>query len=346
MCVFIYIDINGFEYNTGFTLKINKWTSLLFSWDLIIDNDPERGYVYKFTIKVDSNEKEVTYENGFKYGKFKTSIGRRYNKRTKVIKENTYDEFTDPLLGLIEMLFYSNNYTSSYYYENTLKSKLKVTTFNKQYDAFDLIKKDSITEEGVEKLSNYYTYKKNNDKLIPLIEYQSVDTKNIKETIKYTYNDLNNINGIYKNNIQTNLFTYDKDNRISNDYNYKANRRCNYVYDNNGNIKTIVVSKTDNTNKVQYEYNYDSFYKDKLTSFGVSGSLKEIRYDNNYVGNPIFYGIGDQGISFSWKRRRLEEYKDNTKNLKIIYSYNDEGLRVKKSIENEVLLIIIMKVID
>ena len=173
-----------------------------------------------------------------------------------------------------------------------------------------------------------------------------MDTKNIKETIKYTYNDLNNINGIYKNNIQTNLFTYDKDNRISNDYNYKANRRCNYVYDNNGNIKTIVVSKTDNTNKVQYEYNYDSFYKDKLTSFGVSGSLKEIRYDNNYVGNPIFYGIGDQGISFSWKRRRLEEYKDNTKNLKIIYSYNDEGLRVKKSIENEVLLIIIMKVID
>ncbi len=100
-----------------------------------------------------------------------------------------------------------------------------------------------------------------------------------------------------------------------------------------------------NSNKTETFLYDNTVWKDRLTNHNViytdsNGNLvnekKVIKYDDAYIGNPIFYGPenSSKGVKFSWQGRNLFTYKDDSdinNQLSIQYQYNDSNLRVKKT---------------
>jgi len=72
-----------------------------------------------------------------------------------------------------------------------------------------------------------------------------------------------------------------------------------------------------------YEYNNPN-WTDQLTAFNG----KQITYDA--IGNPLTFG---DNISFTWKNgRELATFTDTSRNLHISYLYNDDGVRIQKTV--------------
>ncbi len=73
-----------------------------------------------------------------------------------------------------------------------------------------------------------------------------------------------------------------------------------------------------------YNYSYDTNWKDQLINYNGN----DITYDE--IGNPLTYG---NNITYTWLNgRELETYTDTSKDLEVVYSYNDSGIRTSKII--------------
>ena len=150
-------------------------------------------------------------------------------------------------------------------------------------------------------------------------------------TFNYTYDASGNITSITNSTTgESYSYTYDDQNQLVSETlnfgDFDANTRTvNYTYDNYGNITKKVTRETISSSKLvlvktkDYTYN-NSIWKDLLTSYGSA----TITYDNS--GNPTSY-LGD---TLTWTGNQLTQQVHGQSTIS--YSYNESGLRTKKSI--------------
>ncbi len=218
-----------------------------------------------------------------------------------------------------------------------------------------IIQTESVSDDNLDNefvaIKTQYTYpeydnQKTSNQIISysnMITYGTDTSINNKEAyygFSYTYDDNGNIIEEYKQSITgakvlRYAYVYDSLNQL-----VRVNDSINdvtyvYSYDNAGNILskaeyfyTTDAIITDEPEKI-VNYTYDVNWKDRLNSYNG----EEIIYDN--IGNPITF----DGASLSWIGRQLESYtfteEDENENLitkRIIYSYDENGLRNRKSV--------------
>ena len=191
------------------------------------------------------------------------------------------------------------------------------------------------TEYGYNENSNISTLKNSLNGLAQIYGYGYDGEGNItSETLTV---DTTDENGASLTTTKTVSYTYDEYNQLTSaDY---GDVSYAYVYDNSddetaehthrGNItqKTITVNGAEQT----VEYEYDTEWEDKLTSYNG----QSITYDAG--GNPINY----LGNDLTWTMgRQLAEYRDTNgtpeKEDDILYSYtyNEDGIRTSKTVDN------------
>lgn len=146
--------------------------------------------------------------------------------------------------------------------------------------------------------------------------------------IDYTYDLTGNITEVKINDTVRYKYSYDAHGRLTSETDYVDKKYYMYEYNETGNMQgKTVYSLDENGNKitstkktVQSEYNNEQ-WPDQMTSY----NNKDITYDN--AGNPVEYINGEK---FTWSRGRQLSEIDLSQDEKVIYKYNEDGLRVYK----------------
>ncbi len=140
------------------------------------------------------------------------------------------------------------------------------------------------------------------------------------KTINYGYDAYGNISEV--NNI---WYVYDEASQLQTEVDITVGTGKDYIYDKGGNITEVrhftngVYGETDT-----YTYG-DSNWKDLLTAYNGN----TITYDD--IGNPLTYYNGTQ---FTWTMGRRLESATRSDGITISYTYNADGLRTGKTINN------------
>ena len=143
----------------------------------------------------------------------------------------------------------------------------------------------------------------------------------------YAYDNRGNISSATEDGIVTS-YSYDKLNRLKTERNSQTDVLTTYEYDKSGNItKILKTCRGSIVEDCSFSYGADGRLT-KLSKFSTSFSPKEynISYDN--VGNPCNY----KDNVLKWERGRLLAAYGNNK-----YSYNADGIRIKKKTAEGVL---------
>ena len=156
-------------------------------------------------------------------------------------------------------------------------------------------------------------------------------------TLLYTYDDNGNITKISEKSdsdaTETILATYSYDgmSQLLRENNRQANTTTVYSYDTNGNLTESKVYPYTEGNisgnpTTTHTWNYkNSDWRDLLTEYDGS----TITYDAG--GNPLTYR---NGSNLTWQGgRQLKQYEDSKQTVR--YTYNDEGIRTKKTVTNK-----------
>ena len=141
------------------------------------------------------------------------------------------------------------------------------------------------------------------------------------KTINYGYDAYGNISEA--NNI---WYVYDEASQLQAEVDVTVGTGKDYIYDKGGNITEVrhftngVYGETDT-----YTYG-DSNWKDLLTAYNGN----TITYDE--IGNPLTYY---NGMQFTWTMGRRLASAINPNGDNIVYTYNADGLRTSKTVNNE-----------
>lgn len=142
----------------------------------------------------------------------------------------------------------------------------------------------------------------------------------IRDSLKYTYDEMGNISKVYENGDLSVRYTYDKLNRLIREDNKAIEETCFYDYDNNGNIlnkRTMPFTlkpkeEAEELSSAVKEYTYNG---DRLLSYNGETFV----YDG--MGNPTTY----RGKTLTWaKGRQLVNYNGTA------FTYDGQGRRTKK----------------
>ena len=153
--------------------------------------------------------------------------------------------------------------------------------------------------------------------------------RNGNHTLKYTYDNLENIETILENGTEKVSYTYDALSRLIREDNKWLNKTICYSYDAGGNItakKEYAYTKgTLGAVKKTISYTYgNSAWKDQLTSYNGQA----ITYDA--MGNPLTYR---DGMDMQWiEGKKLYFLGDRNKGLLYAFTYNSNGQRVRKDV--------------
>ena len=276
---------------------------------------------------------------------------------------NTYTYHYDNLGNLAKITSLNENY--DYYYDLSSRiSKYIANNFNIEYDydsnnnilkkeytlnnqetvTFEYNTDDAITKVTFDNNNLNYTYDylgrltskdiNGNQK----IEYTYITNGNKTSTVlnsmkinndlyEYYYDNLYNITDIYLNKKLINHYEYDNFNELIKEDDYNLNKTIRYTYDNAGNILKKQEYELDTYNLLRtdtYEYNNIN-WEDQLTKY----NNESITYDE--IGNPLT--IGNKTLTWC-NAKDLKSYNDANDNLNITYTYDNESLRLKKTVNN------------
>ena len=120
--------------------------------------------------------------------------------------------------------------------------------------------------------------------------------------------------------------------KISNNYKQNSQFDYSYEYEYNINGNRTKVTSYDETESIVSEdnYTYSTIYKDRLESVSHNNtSLYTFSYQNDNFLNPSSITRGSNTYSLTWEGRRLVGINYTT------YSYNEDGIRIKKENANE-----------
>lgn len=216
--------------------------------------------------------------------------------------------------GLMETLVLGNKYITQDEFVR-MAAKMNCLTKESSFDEFGMYQGSEIRKSGTSILSNKLTYK-SLDKTENGRTYKQLSKVVAAETITaggttladraYTTDKLGRVTGITDNKFGNHSYEYDCRGFLVKDGNTA------YEYDANGNV-----TKIGNT-----VLEYDSVVKDKLVKVGG----KVVAYDAN---NPLVPTSYDGNI-YTFEGRRLVRIQNENKS--IAFEYNDQGLRIKKTV--------------
>lgn len=261
----------------------------------IISNDTILKYDYDFAGRI-SELNSNDYLLSYEYDK--------NNMVTKKIEE----------LGL-------NKYVYNYIYDfesNLTKLNILNDNFSYEYDNLGRLIENSINDN----FKTTYSYITKGNKTSSLIN----KTNDNGTEYLYSYDKLGNILEIKKDNMVTHKYVYDNQSQLIEEINFINNIKNEYTYDLYGNIilrRKFEFDSNTLVNEYVYEYKSSS-WQDLLTKFNG----ESITYDE--IGNPI--SIGSKRLSWT-NGRELVEYQNENTNIK--YSYNRDGLRTSKIVNNQ-----------
>ena len=141
------------------------------------------------------------------------------------------------------------------------------------------------------------------------------------KTINYGYDANGNISriGFY-------VYVYDEAGQLVKNLDSRNGNGIQYTYDKGGNLvsvdKLVKGAKTESIGTYTYG---DANWKDLLTAYNGN----KITYDE--IGNPLTYY---NGTKFKWTMGRILKSAVRSDGVKISYTYNADGLRTSKTINN------------
>lgn len=217
----------------------------------------------------------------------------------------------------------NNSYFVNYEYgkDGIIKS---ITNENGTYE----YKYDDLGRIDIQKVNNYplikYTYIENGKRATRLLR----SIKNKEEIYSYKYDSKENVSYVYHNNILEKKYKYDKFNQLIREDNYIDGTTIRTKYNSSGNIVSIKIYKINTYDLIEKEdYKYQiAANEDVLTLAGKNN----ITYDSCF--NPI--SIGEK-ITLTWKNKnQLSSYINTENGINSSYSYDKDGLRIKKTVNN------------
>lgn len=219
-----------------------------------------------------------------------------------------------PFVGLMETLaICADDITLREF--SRVAEKLDCISKSSKYDEFGLYKGLEISKSGTHILSSEVDYKsldktengKAFKQLSHIVSEERISASGESLTTRtYTTDKLGRVTGIADSKFGNHSYEYDFRGFLVKDGNTA------YEYDANGNV-----TKIGNT-----VLEYDSVVKDKLVKVGG----KVVAYDANNPLVPTSY----DGNTYTFEGRRLARIQKGGK--VIDYTYNDQGLRIKKTI--------------
>ena len=331
-----FLNVTSIKINNSITLVSNEYEN--YNGNLIKNtygNGNEVSFVYDiydrisqkiknnkiFTYQYDNNGnlfKIITNNNIKKY--FYDKANRVYMFKNNQFSVNySYNSENEIIQKVFKYNNNSHNCSSIFDEEKLLNMSLDNDTITYGYDNLNRVISKNI--------GNYIQYEKtfisNGRRTTNMIQDFIVNN----DVYKYEYDSFGNIYNIYLNNVLIKKYLYDSYNELISEYNYDNNTIINYSYDLYGNITQKNIYNLSNNNIIKsYTYLYgNNNWQDQLTSF--DGSM--ITYDN--IGNMLSF----EGKNLSWANgNELINILDNTNNISADYEYDDEGIRIKKIINN------------
>ena len=174
------------------------------------------------------------------------------------------------------------------------------------------------TSDRVSYITNRVTYGTDTSSQTAFYGFSYDYDSNGNITAEYT-RDTNGTNTLIRSYLYDNLNQLIRVNEV-------GGKTYTFEYDNAGNLlsrKEYSYTTGDLTNLTPtstLNYNYDSVWKDRLSSVGNTSFV----YDN--IGNPV--SIGNDTLS--WEGRALKSY--TKRNTTYTYSYDENGLRHRKTV--------------
>ena len=149
----------------------------------------------------------------------------------------------------------------------------------------------------------------------------------------YTYDNVGNIKSVDGPSINSATYIYDEANQLVKASGYYDTEQ--FEYDYNGNITKYhnVYYEQGYTNEYEYTYNYDSTWKDRLSSI-TSDSGRTVRaytYGDQYSAGSTL-PMSDGRYNFEWDGRMLTRATRISDNTAIDYKYDENGQRIEKKV--------------
>ena len=314
----LYIDYEGTIVDTGLVFDTGKWhtVGISFNEETVRSEFEEiqpmglrppvtfKHYLY-LRIFLDDQVYATVYRHTDTAQSRTIMIGRTFEDKGSA--SNSFG-------GLMETLVLCNKYITQDEFVR-MAAKLNCLTKESSFDEFGMYQGSEIRKSGTSILSNKLTYK-SLDKTENGRTYKQLSKVVAAETITaggttladraYTTDNLGRVTGITDSKFGNHSYEYDCKGFLVKDGDTV------YEYDANGNV-----TKIGNT-----VLEYDSVVKDKLVKVGG----KVVAYDANNPLVPTSY----DGNTYTFEGRRLARIQKGGK--VIDYTYNDQGLRIKKTI--------------
>ena len=311
------IDYEYNEYKNKTAIKQNDKTLYAYSYDefgnLISIKDNISDRVTNYTTDTDgksvteetsdgvyhklySSEKENFEIIGDETKSIKTASDDHYNKLYWTVKDNVYSTYLNNI-DKYDRTSSESIYRISYDSDDKEVASSKKVLYNKEYSYMS--PGSNKTSDRVSKLTFTGGYNK---------------------TLRYGYDAYGNISEI--NNI---WYLYDEASQLTTEVDITTGTGKDYIYDKGGNI-TEVRHFTNGEYGETDTFTYgDDNWKDLLTEYNGN----EITYDE--IGNPLTYY---NGTEFKWTMGRRLKSAVRSDGVKIKYTYNADGLRTSKTINN------------
>ena len=314
----LYIDYEGTIVDTGLVFDTGKWhtVGISFNEETVRSEFEEiqpmglrppvtfKHYLY-LRIFLDDQVYATVYRHTDTAQSRTIMIGRTFEDKGSA--SNSFG-------GLMETLVLCNKYITQDEFVR-MAAKLNCLTKESSFDEFGMYQGSEIRKSGTSILSNKLTYK-SLDKTENGRTYKQLSKVVAAETITaggttladraYTTDNLGRVTGITDSKFGNHSYEYDCKGFLVKDGDTV------YEYDANGNV-----TKIGNT-----VLEYDSVVKDKLVKVGG----KVVAYDANNPLVPTSY----DGNTYTFEGRRLARIQKGGKDID--YTYNDQGLRIKKNV--------------
>ena len=315
----LYIDHEGTKIKTGLEFTPRQWHTVGLSFrervedsSIIFSSSVARKPVLPIQMYIEIS----VFLDGQSFYRERligdTSSQRNVMVGRKFARANTNDN--KPFVGLMETLaICADDITFREF--SRIAEKLDCISKSSKYDEFGLYKGLEISKSGTHILSSEVDYKsldktengKAFKQLSHIVSEERISAGGESLTTRtYTTDKLGRVTGIADSKFGNHSYEYDCRGFLVKDGNTA------YEYDANGNV-----TKIGNT-----VLEYDSVVKDKLIKVGG----KVVAYDANNPLVPTSY----DGNTYTFEGRRLARIQKGGKDID--YTYNDQGLRIKKNV--------------
>ena len=304
---YLKIGVNDITYNAISLSNISGWHIFTLSYERTVVGDSTASSNLNISVGLDNQSYINSINVVGPYNNFTTYVGLKYDGSYR-------------LNALIANLIFTDVYYSAQnLYQNYLSNYLNDITFTYKNDDLGLVT-NKIINNSNNILSHTYTYKSVSNKKYTLIENENIILPNQSINRAYTYDNMNNVTAITDLTFGNRSYSYGWKSFLETET--IGNKHYTYDYDENGNIKKVIL--TINGTPTITNFVYDSTIKDKLLSVGGNN----ITYSSTSPLLPTSY----KGMSYSYEGKKLikTEHTAGSVYERSTYEYDDEGLIIRK----------------